>query len=462
MREVHAPLPQEGKPLGTTKAVLDRVKLVEPKIRYTRPSPQLDALLGINLSGGAAPPGKKAAKAPAPPPKPAPKKPAAKPGAPAEGPLDLAIAALEMTGGEVEALDKTVKAVARTRIRGLSLQAKDVRFPAMSVANVRFQATLPTTAKLDVAGSLEPGNVGDFTLRLKQLTLPVFNPYASAAAGVTVDKGAASADVKLRMRGAKMSIDNRLVLHDLGVSMREPETFERSFGVPIDLALALLRDPQGNIALHIPVEMDEKGAKIGVGAVIRSALKAALVGAVTAPLKMVGAVFGGGDGQGFSLDPLPSVAGAPALDGDQQGRIDGLAAMLGERPAVALDLRGRSGAEDRPKVAEQILIERWQADEGLPPLEGTNVLSRRRIGQALERRAKGEATGLEAEDQALYERYVASVSVPEERLVKLATARAEVVRDALVAKGVPVARLAIGAPAGDAKPGVEIGFKSGS
>jgi len=456
MREVFAPIPQEGQPLATTKAVLDSVKLVAPEIRYTRPSPQLDALLGINLSGT---PEKKGTAKPEPPPPPPPK-PAAT-DEPAAAPIDLAIASLEMQKGLVEALDKTVKPVARTRIRDLSLVAKSIAFPAVAVGDVNFKATLPTTAKLEVRGKLAPGNVGDFTLKLRNLDLPVFNPYSSAAAGVTIDKGAASADVKLRMRGAKMTIDNALVLHQLGVSMREPETFERSFGVPLDLALALLRDPKGDIALKIPVAIDEKGTKIGIGAVVASAIKAALVGAVTAPLKMIGAAFGGGDDKGFSLDPLPSVAGSPALADDAQGRIDGLAKMMGERPSVALDLRGRTGPDDEPKVAEQMLIERIENDQGLPPLDGTNLLSRRRIGQALERRAKGEETGLEGEDVALYERYVAAIAVPDARMAALAKSRAETVRDALVAKGIPTERLSIGETQPESKPGVAIGFKPG-
>jgi Domain of Unknown Function (DUF748) len=457
MRDVYAPLPQEGKPLGTTKAVLDSVRLVEPKIRYTRPSPQLDALLGINLSGTPAPPGK-----PPGAPKPSPVTPP--PAAEAKGtqpPLDLAIASVEMVNGDVEALDNTVTPPGRTRVHDLSLRAKDVAFPAVAVGDVRFHAILPTTAQLDVAGKLAPGNVGDFTLKLKNLDLPVFNPYASAAAGVTIDRGAASADVKLKMRGPKMQIDNKLLLHQLGVSMRDPASFERSFGVPLDLALALLRDPQGNIKLAIPVTMDEKGAKIGIGAVVASAVKAALVGAVTAPLKMVGALFqGGGEANagGLSIDPLPSVAGAATLDGDQGARLDGLAKMLGQRPSVALALRGRVGPEDRPKVAEQILIEKRKADQDLPQIEGTNLLSRRRIGQALDRRAKGGATELDAEDQALYDRYVAAVAVPDDRLAALAKSRAELVRDALVAKGVPTQRVRVGDPESESKPGVVIGF----
>lgn len=459
LREVHAPIPQEGRPLGTTKAVLDVVKLVRPKIRYTRPSPQLDALLGLNLSGTPAPAGAPAKQSPA--------KPEPPPSAPAEpgaAPIDLAIASLSMVEGEVEAIDKTVKPTARTRVRNLNLDAKDVRFPETSVAKVHFQATLPVTAKLDVQGALKPGNVGDFTLKLRQLELPVFNPYASAAAGVTVESGRASVDTKLQMRGARMKIDSSLVLNKFGVSMRNPETFERSFGVPIDLALALLRDPKGDIALRIPVEIDEKGSKIDLGAVIGSALKAALVGAITAPLKMIGAVFGGDDAKdgGFALDPLPSQPGSAELAGDPQPRIDGLAEMLAQRPQVGLALRGRVGQEDRPLVAEQILLERWTGGQGLPELADASFLARRRIGQALSRRAKGEPLGLEAEDEPLYAAYVAAIPVPDERLAQLATARAERLKAALVAKGVVAARIAVGEPAAESDPGVVVGFRAGS
>jgi Domain of Unknown Function (DUF748) len=466
MRDVYAPIPQPGKPLATTVAVLDSVKLIAPEIRYTRPSPQLDALLGIDLSGGATVGGKKAvAPEPAKPEKPAAKRPVAaktEAGPVAAAPLDLSIAMLQMTNGEVEALDKTVKPVARTKIRNLGLEAHDVRFPATAASGIRLHATLPKTAQLDVRGDLKPGNVGDFTLELKQLELPVFNPYASAAAGVTVEQGTASVKTKLKLRGAKMEIDNHLVLNKFGVSMRDPASFERNFGVPIDLALALLRDPQGNIKLHIPVKSDEKGATISMGAVIASALKAALVGAITAPLKMLGAVFSGGDGGagGFSIDPLPSVAGSPELDGDQQARLDGLAQMLSERPTMGLALRGRVGPEDRPVVAQQILVERWASGEGLPDVEEATFLARRRIGQALSRLAKGEPAELAPEDQALFENYVAAVAVPDARLAALANSRAERVRQLLVEKGVVATRVAVGEPEVDAKPGVVIGFKA--
>jgi hypothetical protein len=135
--------------------------------------------------------------------------------------------------------------------------------------------------------------------------------------------------------------------------------------------------------------------------------------------------------------------------------------MLGQRPSVRLALRGRVGPEDRDPVAEQILVERWESGEGLPELADAGFLERRRIGQALSRRAKGEPLALEDADRPLYERYVEAVEVPDARLAALATQRAEHVRDALVAKGVVAARLAVEDPAPASQAGVVIGFAGG-
>jgi hypothetical protein len=134
--------------------------------------------------------------------------------------------------------------------------------------------------------------------------------------------------------------------------------------------------------------------------------------------------------------------------------------MLSERPTMGLALRGRVGPEDRPVVAQQILVERWTSGEGLPDLADASFLARRRIGQALSQRAKGEAAELAPEDQVLFDRYVAAVSVPDERLAGLATARAERVRQLLIEKGVVAARIAVGEPEAEAKPSVVIGFKA--
>jgi len=268
-----------------------------------------------------------------------------------------------------------------------------------------------------------------------------------------------------RMRGSTYDTKNSITLHKLDVSSRDPGDFEKRFGVPLDVALALLRDPGGNISLSIPVSVDAVGASTRVGTIVAAALRQALVGALTSPLKMLGAVgsgVGGLLGGGGGIQPLASEPGAAEPNADQGERYQGVVKLLAERPELALRLRGRTGDADRPKVAEQMLIEAIETGQGLPALEdGAGFLARRRISRALSERGRGEEGSLDAEDQALLDRYVAATPVPDERLAALANARAEAVRRVAVDEhGVDAAHLLIGDPAPPGDPGIVLELAS--
>ncbi|MFN2427567.1 MAG: DUF748 domain-containing protein, partial [Candidatus Binatia bacterium] len=503
MKEVLVPLPEAGKPARTTVANFELVRLGQPNIRYTHPSPALNALLGIP---GAVPPADANAEAttdkPAPPATGAAAKTASAKADPAKGaatkkepaagtpaaaspgkeattnappadapaPVDVTIALLELVAGDFEVTDTTVAPPVVSSARDLHLSARSVHFPDPSASAVKLRAVLPKDSALTVEGDLRPGNNGDFTVSLQKLDLPMFSPYASGA-GASLDTGQASVKTRVKLRGATMQLDNDLVLRKFGVSLRDPSSFDRSFGMPIDLALALLRDPAGDIKLTIPVKFDEKGAQVSMGTVIASALRAALLGAVTAPLKLLGAAFGGGGGSeggapNLSIAPVRSAAGGAELAEDAASRADGLAKLLAQRPAMGLVLRGRTGPEDRPLVAEQMLIERIKAGDGLPDLEGAGFFARRRISEALLARDKAaapkkKADPLSSEDQVLYDRYVAGVDVPAARLDALAKLRAEKFRDLLVARTVAAKRLSVGDREAEGEPAVVIGLRAG-
>ena len=499
VRQAHIPFSSSGVPTGKRVIALESVRLVDPKIHYARPTPQLDKLLG---SDGAPP-------APAEEPKSAAEPPPAQPAAGgAEAGVDLSIGAVDVSGaslsfedqtgarprrGGVEGLrvgardlrllaggtplsvaatsfelgshavrfeDETVEPPYRGGVQDLSVAARSLAFPELRVSDVRLRGIAPDGGTLKVSGSLA-GGTGDFTVALEKLALPPFNPYASSAAGYRL-AGAASLQSKIRIRGARYDTHNQITLHKLGVSSQAPGDFQARFGIPLDLALALLRDPSGDISLSVPVAYDEKGVSTGVGSIVASALRQALLGALTSPLKMIGAVLPGGDKGGgeLSLEPLGFAAGTAALADGQPDRLGGLAQLLASRPALKLSLSGRSGPADRPQVAEQMLVERAGQGEALPDLEGAGFFARRRLFGALEKRARGDAVELSTDDQALLARYVGGLEVPAERMTALAQKRAETVRDALVTqKGVAAARLELAASA-DGEPSVVVGFTS--
>jgi hypothetical protein len=434
-----------------THIALERVSLVEPDGRYTLPASSLAELLGGGEAAAETGPEAAAEAGPEAAPE---AEPAAEP-APAAAAVEFTLDTLEVKGGRARFSDRRVSPAYDTRVRDLSVAASDVRFPELGVRTLRVKGIIPDATRFDLRGGLDPKS-GELRFELERLALPPFNPYA-AGAGYKVG-GDASLTSTVEIRGTTYRAENELVLHKLDVSTQKQGEFEGQFGIPIDLALALLRDPQGDIRLPIPVTVDEKGAGLQVGAVVRGALKQALVGALSSPLKMVGAVLPGGGGGKPALEPLAAVAGGDALAPDAQARLAPLAELLASRPALGFRLAGRTGLEDRPVVAEQILVERAVAGEDLPQVEDAGFLARRRVAGALASRGRGESEELSPEDQALLERYKTALQIPPERLAALARRRAEVVRDALASHGIDARRLELAEPGEADAPGVLLEF----
>lgn len=431
-RGIEVPIPDGSKPVGTVRADFDLIRFSSPSLRYTHPPGFLKS-----DEASAVPPGDS--------------------GPPVE--VETKVERFEISGGTVEVKDTTTTPAASSSVKNLEVQLRDIRFPDPSVGSVSVRATLPSSSSLAVDGALGAGMAGDFTISLKSLDLPTFSPYAMAA-GASLDAGEVSLDTKLSLRGAAVQAESDLVLSKFGISLRDPSSFSRQFGMPIDLAIALLSDPQGDIRLKIPVRMDEKGATVPVGTVVASALKAALVGALTTPLKLLGASLGGpGTSAGLAIPPVKSVAGSAELDVGAAGRADSLVKLLAGRPGMGLVLRGRTGPADNPIVAAQILMERTKAGDPLPEVKDAGLLARLSARQILLKRARGEAPRVSAKDEALMDRLVAAVVIPPERMASLAKSRAEKLANMLASRGVDRKKLTIGENEAAGDPGVVISLR---
>lgn len=463
MKDLTVPLPEEGKPPRTIKAALERISLAEPVIRYTNPSPSLQA---FGADAGTQIP----ASAPSGSPSHSPPEPTAAQNS-SPNPMELSVALFELSGGKMEVRDTLTSTT--TTLSDVAVKTRDIRFPQQTFSALSLLATLPTQSQLSVEGHLESGQTGEFSITLQDLDLPAFSSYAQGA-GVALESGKFSLKSRLKTRGKVIHAENEIVLNKLAVSLSDPDWFAREFGVPLNLALALLRDHAGDIRLAIPVRSDEQGTTISVGTLIGSALKAAILGAITSPLKLVGAVFGesdrpgtpsaqpGGAARGIagvSAAPIKSLPGSADMDPKATAQIGSFAKLLTQHPDMKIVLRGRIGAEDRPILAEDILREHVQAGQKMPEVSDSGFLARRRIHQYLIRRARGKTAALEEKDRSLFERYLAAVEIPEERLNALARQRAERVRDQLVAKGARPGSLSVESRGADGEPGVEVIFR---
>lgn len=430
VREAFLPLDDApASPPTPLRIALERLRIAQPELRLARPAPAFDALRG-------SPPG-----------------PAEQtPGRPVEVSLD----ALELEAGDLRFLDRAVSPPYRVRVRDLAMTARALRLAGPRAGELRVSGRAPRRASFLLTGSL-PSDQGEFSLRVQRLSLAPLNPYATRAAGYRIEQGEASLESSLRVRGPRYEADNRLVLHGLRVGGSDDGFFQQQLGVPLDLALALLRDPRGDIRLSIPVAVGEQGARTGLRPVVTGAIRQALLGALSTPLKLVGAVLRPGGEQGVAVEPLASPPGAVPLTPGSGSRLEGLANLLAARPALSVELRGRSGPADRAPLAERMLQERVLAGQSLTELEGADGGARHRVEEALAARGRGELGALAPEDEALLQRNRAALPVPEAQLTKLARERAAALRERLIAEhDLEADRVRVAEEAASGAPGVQV------
>ena len=238
--------------------------------------------------------------------------------------------------------------------------------------------------------------------------------------------------------------------------------------MPLTLALGLMRDVHGVIALTIPVSGGRTGgAQVDVGAVITEALRHAIVNALASPLRLIGAVAGGDDKVDATPEPIACAPGRTEVDAGARTRVEQLGTVLGSAPALRLELKGSAGGPDVRALQEAAILADLAADKGaLGTLR--NLASRgtrSAIRDALAARASGKSAELSPELEKTLDEWAAERKVSDGDLRALAAARAARLQSLLVQDyGIPAERLALGEPAVDrdaGRPAVAIALAAG-
>jgi hypothetical protein len=441
-------IPLEQTPELPSRFDLSRLTLNSPHIVYTNPPDALDELLAA-LDDGSAPEDDSATEAA--------EEASTEPGgAPAP---TIAISQLELTDGTLRYVDRSVKPTHETKIHKLRATIDAITTtPAAGARKIAVDGLIQSTGSFKLRGAL-PGGQGELDFALRELDLVSFDSLARAA-GWEIETGTTSLDSAIVASHDGYKTKNELVLHDLDVTPDDGGEFSSRFGMSVDLALALLRDPSGDIPLSVPVAFTGEGAGVDVGAILLSAIRNALQGAIASPLKMLGMLVPKGASPD-SLGAIPFAPGEHELRTDERSKLKSLAGFVKSRPMLSLSLHGHWSTEDRIPTALKILEESANSGGDFPEVDDASFFARRRVAAALRARADGQQGALAPNDEALLERYLAAQEVSEARFRALADARAQFLRSALLELGASADALSVGTATPTEQPSVSIDLDPG-
>jgi len=456
IREIRVPGVLPGEPAAPGEPLridLELVHLSNPSVALTRTAE------GIVLPSTGAP-----AAAAAPPPAPAAEPPPTESGG---RPVALTLANLDLEGGQVAVLDRTTKPFYQGRVSAIRLAARGLSYPENGFDDFALSLRAPGNAPLSVKGTRSGGRIR-IDASGERIPLTQFNPYVTAS-GYSIARGAASFGSKARWETDRYDSETSLRLAGLDLAGAAGDSlFAQHFGVPLTLALGLMRDVHGVIALTIPVSGDRRGgARLDVGTVIAEALRHAIVNALASPLRLLGAVVAGDDKVDATPQPIGFAPGRPEVDAEARTRVEQLGTVLGSAPALRLELRGSAGGPDVRALQEAAILADLAADRGaLGTLR--NLASRgtrNAIRDVLAARASGKSAELSPELQKTLDEWAAERTVSDGDLRALAGARAARLRSLLVQDfGIAAERLALGEPAVDrdgGRPAVAVALAAG-
>jgi hypothetical protein len=394
---IHVPLDVDPQP---PEIHLERVRLAAPVLRTERSGPASPAPDDTSPAVAAAP--------------------------------SIRVDEMEIESGDLTFVDPTLRRRFETRWRDVAFTGTGLRWPERDAASLQLRAKGPRGARLRLDGGLAGGE-GRLTTRLDRLSLASLDPYAEAFTGLALEGGRLRLDATVDL-GPTTQTKSLLQLQKAKLSEREDGWFERTIGMPLDVAVALLRDLEGNITLPIDAAIGPDESKLGLLALVAATLKHAVIGAVTSPLKLVGGLAtAAGDVLGVgALAPIPSLPGVAEVARESEERLAALADTLEAKPGLRLLLRGGSDATDDPRLARQMVLEQAR-DGSLPEGHELGFFERRRVQRALAGvDVRAEPIGPDADSESVLAALASSLEVPEERRATLARARAAAVQRKLV------------------------------
>lgn len=272
-------------------------------------------------------------------------------------------------GGQFYFEDLAVAPAQTIYWQDIRVDLADVAYPLTRPAVFALHAFNMDGAPIEVSGNTE--RQGDQLVTrvhgaIEHLTLAKFNSYLAPLLGYRVKKGAVSVTWDLLMPGDAVHADADVTLHDLGLSAKlSASEVEQQVGLPMHFILALLKDINGDINLQVPMKGNLNQSGVQVGSTFWRAFRDVIIGAVTSPLKLLGAVFSGEEQLAdFFLEPIPFEPGTSQLTTTGKEQVSRLRNFLAQRPELDLQLSCAPGQEDRQAVQDRVLLAGLQKAEG--------------------------------------------------------------------------------------------------
>ncbi len=297
---------------------------------------------------------------------------APKPAEPAAPAADIQIGQITLVNGQLNYTDNFIKPNYTANLTKVTGKIGAFGTAGGPPADVAVQAQLDDSSPVDISGSMNPLTPVaflDIKGKANDVELTRLSAYSSKYTGYPITQGKLTVDVHYLLDQRKLQADNHIFITQLtfGDRLESPGISH----LPVKLAVALLKDTEGNIDVNVPVSGSLDDPQFSMGGLIWRAIGNLIARAATAPFRLLGAAFGGGGHEDLGyveFDP-----GSALLNAAAQERLGKVVAMLNQKTSLTLDIVGRVDPSQDQNGLRKVTVDEMVRKEKVLDESGKNA-----------------------------------------------------------------------------------------
>jgi len=343
----------------------------------------------------------------------------------------------------------------KAQIAALNGEISTIATTSSEPSTVKMEGKVDEFGQVQISGTvtpLDPAANTDVKVAFENVDMPKFSAYSIPFAGQEIASGRLDLDLGYTISEGALVGENRVVLRDfeLGDKIEHPG----AMSLPLGLAVALLKDPDGKIDLDVPVRGDLNDPEFKYGTVVRKALVNLLTKIVTSPFALLGKLVGA---ESDELEYLAFEPGRADLSPPEMEKAGKIAEALKLRPQLGLQIGGvyapeADAAALKADMADRAIEERIAAAkddeamyaeqrreaieellaESLAEADRATILAEAREAHTTLNDDGKEQFDAVAYTEALRGRLIDAQPLGDEELLSLAAAREDSIRQAIL------------------------------
>lgn len=253
-------------------------------------------------------------------------------------PFGISIGSITIKNGAVTFQDASISPKVVLDIENIAVAYKQFNLSSNKPSPVDFSATLQGR-RISATGTVNPMASPlalNMILKLDDIGLDKFSPYTVKYIAYPVKTGSLNAYVKLKIQQNKLDAENKLLFEDFTLGERNAQS--KAPSVPIKLGLSLMREPNGDISITLPVTGNLKDPNFHLNQIITKTLVNIVVKAAVSPFTLLGSLIG--DVSPEEAQYITFKPGSAQLPKSDIKKLTKIASVLKTKKSITLECLG--------------------------------------------------------------------------------------------------------------------------